>query len=418
MKLLRNICRILVGAVFICSGFVKGVDPWGSAYKFIDYFNAFHLSILNPAALSFSFLLSLFEFTVGICLFLNIKTKWAAWGALLFMVIFTPLTLVLAITNPVSDCGCFGDAFILTNWQTFWKNIILLILVLLLFRQRKQFVSLFNFLEQTVIVIIAICLMLGIEAHSYRHLPILDFRPYAIGTHLSENMGSTTNTQQEEYILTLLYKNKKTGDIQEFTEQDYPWQDTLNWEFVSSSEKLLQEGSETPIHDFIIEHPLRGDITQDILQDPGYTFLAVSYNLDRANPSRQDKINELAGYVQSKGYRFYGLTSSLPGEIREYSEKHKVNYTFCTTDEIQLKTMIRSNPGIILLHQGTVIAKWGYRDIPDINDIKNKDLAAYCITGQQKQSDRYMLYALILLCTSCLGGYCARKYWKQRRKEY
>ncbi len=153
------VARTLLGCMFIFSGFVKGVDPLGSDYKFTDYFNAFGMEWMNFSALFFSFVLSLAEFMIGVCLFLNIKTKWAAWGALFFMAFFTPLTLVLAIKNPVTDCGCFGDALILSNWETFWKNVVLLAMALVIFYNKKKFCSMFNFLEQTVIILCTIAFM-------------------------------------------------------------------------------------------------------------------------------------------------------------------------------------------------------------------------------------------------------------------
>lgn len=414
MKIIRNICRILVGLLFIYSGFVKGVDPLGSNYKFIDYFNAFHLSWMNGTALFFSFLLSLAEFLIGLSLFLNIKTKWAAWGAMLFMAVFTPLTLILAIKNPVTDCGCFGDALVLTNWETFWKNIIILALTLVVFMQKEKFKSIFNFLEQTTLVIISAFFMLGIEFHCYRHLPIIDFRPYAIGKNITEGMTIPEGAPHDEYEITLQYRNKQTGEIKDFTEENYPWQDTLNWEYVNSSEKLIKEGFKAPIHDFIIEHPEMGDITQDILQDNGYTFLVVSYNINKANPANQEKLNKLAAYAQENGYQFYGLSASLGDDIQKYTEAHHVNYEFCSTDEIQLKTIIRSNPGLVLLHGGTVIQKWGHRDLPEVEELKDKNLMAYCLSKQQNQTDKYQIYSLILLYLTCLGFYLAKKYKKNK----
>ena len=196
MKLLRNICRILVGIVFIYSGFVKGVDPLGSDYKFTDYFNAFGMSWMGFSTLFFSFLLSMAEFLIGICLFLNIKIKTAAWGAILFMGFFTPLTLILAIKNPVTDCGCFGDALILTNWETFWKNIILLAMTLVIFYTRDKYKPIFNFLEQTVVLVGTVIFMFCVQWYSFRHLPIVDFRPYAIGKNISEGMAIPANRQQ------------------------------------------------------------------------------------------------------------------------------------------------------------------------------------------------------------------------------
>lgn len=413
MKLLRNICRILVGILFIYSGFVKGVDPLGSDYKFTDYFNAFGMSWMGVTALFFSFLLSMAEFLIGLCLFLNIKTRIASWGALLFMGFFTPLTLILAIKNPVTDCGCFGDALILTNWETFWKNIVLLAMTLVIFYNRSKFKSLFNFLEQTVILVCTIILMFSIQWYSYRHLPILDFRPYAIGKNIQSGMTIPEGAPHDEYETTLQYKNKNTGEIKDFTEQNFPWQDTVNWEYANSVQKLVKEGYKAPIHDFVIEHPEQGDITQEVLQDNNYTFLVISYNINKANPVQQEKLNRLAAYAQSKGYRFYGLSASVADDVHKYTEAHHVNYDFCSTDEIQLKTMIRSNPGLVLLREGTVIDKWGSRDIPEVEELQEQDLTAYCLQKQQGTTDKYLIYTLVLLYFSCLFLYMVRKYKRQ-----
>lgn len=414
MKLLRNICRILVGLLFIYSGFVKGVDPLGSNYKFIDYFNAFHMNWMGSTALFFSFILSLAEFLIGICLFLNIKTKWAAWGALLFMCVFTPLTLVLAIKNPVTDCGCFGDALVLTNWETFYKNIILLALTLVIFYYKEKFKSIFNFLEQTVLLVCTTILMLSIELYCYRHLPILDFRPYAIGKNITEGMTIPAGAPHDEYKITLKYKNKNTGETKDFSEENYPWQDTLNWEYVSSSEKLIKEGFKAPIHDFVIEHPEMGDITQDVLQDNGYTFLVIAYNINKTNPTNQEKLNQLAAYAQEKGYRFYGLSASVGEDTRKYADAHHVNYEFCSTDEIQLKTIVRSNPGLILLREGTILNKWGHRDLPEVEELQDKNLTAFCLNEQQGITDKFLIYTLILAYIAGLLLYMVKKYKKTK----
>lgn len=410
MKLLMNICRILVGLVFIFSGFVKGVDPLGSNYKFIDYFNAFNMNWMGFSALFFSFILSLAEFMIGMSLFLNIKTKWSAWGALLFMGVFTPLTLILAIKNPVTDCGCFGDAWVLTNWETFGKNVVLLAMTLVIFFNRQRFKSIFNLLEQSVILVGTVIFMLSIEFYGYRHLPILDFRPYAIGKNIPEGMTIPEGAPHDEYKITLKYKNKNTGEIKEFDETNYPWQDTLNWEYSSSDQKLIKEGFKAPIHDFTVEHPNMGDITEEILQDDNYTFLAIAHNLGKTNAAYQDKLNKLAAYAQEKGYRFYGLTASNPDDIKKYMEKHQVPYDFCSTDEIQLKTIIRSNPGLILLKKGTIIDKWGHRDLPEVEQLSNTDPLAYCLQKQQGITDKYVVYSLILLYLLLLFFFMTRKY--------
>ncbi len=414
MKLLMNVCRILVGAVFIFSGFVKGVDPLGSNYKFIDYFNAFGMGWMNFSALFFSFVLSLAEFLIGICLFLNIKTKWAAWGALLFMAVFTPLTLILAIKNPVTDCGCFGDAWVLTNWETFWKNVVLLAMVLVIFFKRDHYKSLFNFLEQTVLLTGTIVFMLCIEFYCYRHLPIIDFRPYAIGKNIQEGMSIPEDAPHDEYKTTLNYKNKNTGEVKEFDETNYPWQDTLNWEYHSSEQKLIKEGFKAPIHDFVMEHPNLGDITDEVLQDDNYTFLVISYNLNNISTDNLEKINELAAYARDKGYRFYGLTASNSDVVKQLTDLHHIPYEFCSMDEIQLKTIVRSNPGLVLLKKGTVIDKWGHRDIPGIEILKDKEPLAYCLNEQQSITKKYVVYSLTLLYLCLLFLYMIKKYRKTK----
>lgn len=414
MKLLRNICRILVGLLFIYSGFAKGVDPLGSNYKFIDYFNAFHMGWMSGTAIFFSFVLSLAEFLIGLCLFLNIKTKWAAWGALLFMGFFTPLTLVLAINNPVTDCGCFGDALVLTNWETFWKNVILLAITLVVFWQKQQFRSIFNFLEQTTIVICTAIFMLSIEIHCYRHIPIIDFRPYAIGKNITEGMTIPEGAPHDEYKITLKYRNKNTGEIEEFTEENYPWQDTVNWEYASSSEKLVKEGFKAPIHDFVIEHPELGDITEEVLNDPSYTFLVIAYNINKSDASYQERINHLASYAQDKGYRFYCLTASTADDVQKYAERHHTNYDFCSTDEIQLKTIVRSNPGLVLLREGTILGKWSHRNLPKVEELQNTNPSSFSLQQQQQKADRTLIYCLVFLYTACILLYTTRKYKKQK----
>ncbi len=410
MKFLANLSRILVGVVFIFSGFVKGVDPLGSNYKFIDYFNAFGMGGLSFSALFFSFVLSLAEFLIGICLFLNIKTKWAAWGALLFMGVFTPLTLILAIKNPVTDCGCFGDAWVLSNWETFGKNIVLLAFTIMAFIYRNKFKPLFNFLEQTVLVAGTIIFMLCIEFYCYRHLPILDFRPYAIGKNITEGMTIPEDAPHDEYQITLKYKNKNTGVIQEFDETNYPWQDTLNWEFHSSDQKLVKEGFKAPIHDFVIEHPDLGNITEEILQDDNYTFLVVAYKLANTSTEDLEKINKLADYAREQGYRFYGLTASNADEVKKFTETHHIPYEFCVMDEIQLKTIVRSNPGLVLLKKGTIIDKWAHRDVPLLEDYQHKDPLTYSLTQQQDITNKYVVYSLILLYLCLVLLYMIKKY--------
>ena len=397
MRLVKNLCRIIVGIVFIYSGFVKGIDPLGSDYKFTDYFNAFGMGWMNATTLFFSFALSLAEFLIGIALLFNLWVSRMAWGALLFMAFFTPLTLVLALTNPVSDCGCFGDAMILTNWQTFWKNIILLLLAIMIFVYRKEYKSSLSLMGQFSFLTLAGAGMLCLSIYCYRHLPVLDFRPYAVGKNITEGMRLPEGAKPDQYEVTLKYKNKQTGEIRSFTEENYPWQDTLNWEYESSSERLVKKGYITPIHDLVIEHPTLGNITEEILEDDNHTILAVAYNLNQSATQYQPAINRLAEYAREKGIRFYGLTSSSERDIEAYKKRNHVPYEFCTADEIQLKTMIRSNPGVIILREGTILDKWAGKDVPDVKELQDTDLTAYCVYSREQMQRIYLVYSIILL---------------------
>ena len=397
MRLVKNLCRIIVGIVFIYSGFVKGIDPLGSDYKFTDYFNAFGMGWMNATTLFFSFALSLAEFLIGIALLFNLWISRMAWGSLLFMAFFTPLTLVLALTNPVSDCGCFGDAMILTNWQTFWKNIILLLLAIMIFVYRKEYKSSLPLMGQFSFLALAGAGMLCLSIYCYRHLPVLDFRPYAVGKNITEGMRLPEGAEPDQYEVTLKYKNKQTGEVRSFTEENYPWQDTLNWEYESSSERLVKKGYITPIHDLVIEHPTLGNITEEILEDDNHTILAVAYNLNQSDTQYQPAINRLAEYAQEKGIRFYGLTSSSERDIEAYKKRNHVPYEFCTADEIQLKTMIRSNPGVIILREGTILDKWAGKDVPEVKELQDTDLTAYCVYSREQMQRIYLVYSIILL---------------------
>ena len=397
MKIIVNACRLLVGAVFVFSGLVKGIDPTGAVYKFTEYFHAFKMSWMDFSAVFFAFALPSLEFLIGMALVFNVRIRLAAWGALLFMSVFTPLTLVLALTNPVSDCGCFGDAVTLTNWQTFWKNIVLLACAIFVFLYRKRFVPAMNALFQWVFILLSGAFILSVAFHGRTRLPIIDFRPYAIGTDIPASMRIPEGEELDQYAMTLDYRNKQTGEVHTFTEENYPWQDTLNWEYVSSTEHLVKKGFQPPIHNFYIEHSLMGDISEEILANEGYTFLAVARSLDECDTENQASLNAIARWAKENGHAFWGLTASPPETISRYQRQENVPYEFCMADDTQLKTMIRSNPGLVLLHEGTVIGKWPGKSLPELYEKKGVNLAAFCIQEQQDLQREYLVYSFILL---------------------
>jgi len=372
MRVIKHIARLIVGATFIFSGFVKGIDPWGSAYKFTDYFNAMGLQWLVWAAFPLGVLLAFAEFAIGVGLFFNVFIRLCSWLALLFMIFFTGLTLWIALYNPVTDCGCFGDALILTNWETFYKNVVLIILTLIIFRYRNKMDDIgfkkLSYILSGIVVIIYIAL----SVYSYNHLPIFDFRPYKVGANIPEAMSIPENAPQPEYENVFFYTNKNTGKTEKFTEENYPWQDTLNWEFYDMESILIKEGYVPPIHDFRIETPEGDNIIDFFIYDENYVFMLIAYDLKKSNTSSQEKINELADWVIGQDLSFICLTSSLQDESEEFASQHNIAYPFFSCDEITLKTIIRSNPGLVVIKNGIIVAKYHYNDIPSPEEFREK----------------------------------------------
>ena len=372
MKVIKHIARILIGITFIFSGFVKGIDPWGSTYKFTDYFNAMGLEWLLWAAFPLGVLLALAEFTIGVAMLFNILTRFFSWMALLFMAIFLPLTLWVAIKNPVTDCGCFGDALVISNWATFYKNIVLTILAIIVVIYRKDMKSLIGKKVSNRLGIASILVYGIIVFYSYNHLPVFDFRPYKVGVNIPDAMIVPEDAPKDVYKNIFYYKNKNTGKVKKFSEDNYPWQDTVNWAFDNMESKLVKEGYHAPIHDFRIETPDGEDIIDYFMNDENYVFMLVAYRLDKTNRDAQYKINELANWAMGADMSFFCLTSSLPDESSEFIAETQAPYEFFNCDEITLKTIIRSNPGLVVLKGGTIVGKWHYNDIPTPEEFKKE----------------------------------------------
>lgn len=359
-----NACRFLLAAVFIFSGFIKANDPYGTIYKVQDYFAAWKWYQLSAGTLPYliALVLGIFEFTIGIQLWFGIRRRVASSLCLLAMAFLTPLTLWLAISNPISDCGCFGDAVILTNWQTFGKNLILLVAAISVFKWQKY---IFRFVTDKVDWLVALYSVVFILFYSlfcFRNLPVFDLRPYHVGMNIREGMVVPEGKTPTEYETILTYA--KDGVKKDFTVNDYPASDST-WTFVDSHMIVKKKGYEPPIQDFSIIGRDGVDLTDSVLNDKGYTFLLVAPWLSRADDSEMDLINGVYDYCVEKGYHFLCLTASSDKEIAAWQEDTGAEYPYATTDEITLKTMIRSNPGLILLKGGVVINKWSAINIPD-----------------------------------------------------
>lgn len=405
-KWLLLLSRIIIGIVFIYSGFVKGVDPLGSTYKFTDYFNAFNTPWANNLSFILSILQSVAEFVIGAAVLLNLKIRSSSLGALIFMLIFTPLTLYIAIANPVHDCGCFGDALVVTNWQTFWKNLILLIPTLFLFKNRARSINILNKTEQWFGVSILIIFIGIVINFSYKHLPIIDFRPYKIGTHIPSSMIVPEGAPADVWESIFIYKK---NDIEkEFNVSELP---DSTWTFVDAQHKLIKKGYQAPIHDFSIVSIEGTEITDIVLNSKNYNFLFVAYNLEKTEIDNMQKISALASYCYEQDYPFYGLTASSTEASNEFLTDNDAIFEFYNTDEITLKTIIRSNPGIVIIKDGVVIDKWHINDIPDTNEI-NTSIIADSISKCQKRNNTYLMYIFILL-----GGFICSIYLLLRKKK-
>ena len=372
MKAISHISRILLGITFVFSGFVKGIDPWGAAYKFTDYFSAMGLDWLAWAAFPLGVLLAFAEFVIGAMLLFKLLIRFSSLLALLFMAFFLPLTLWIALKNPVTDCGCFGDALVISNWETFYKNIALFVFAIIVFVSRKKMKNIFNVNSNRFFGGVFILTYIFLVYYSYNHLPVLDFRPYKIGVNIPDAMTAPKDAKQDVYESIFYYKNKNTDEIKQFSEDNYPWQDTLNWEFSDIKLSLVEKGYKPPIHDFIIEASDGEDVTDYFLSDESFVFILVAPNLHKSSLKSQAKINELADWALSNEMSFICLTSTLPSESQKFANANGVPYAFFQCDETTLKTIVRPNPGLMVIRGGTIIGKWHYNDIPSPEEFQNK----------------------------------------------
>ncbi len=318
LKLIVHLSRIFVGAMFIFSGFVKLVDPIGSQYKFEEYFSegVLNLEFLIPYALPFSILLIIVEILLGVSLLLGYKSKITTWSLLGITTIFLFLTWYSAYYNKVTDCGCFGDAIKLTPWETFWKNVILIGLILFLLIGVKNIKALFSKRINTSLMILSFVSFLFITFHVLNHLPIIDFRAYAVGKNITEGM------------------------------------------------QFPEDGSVPPVHDFMLEDT-QNDLAPEILK-MDKVLLVIVYNASKSDNKGFIDIKYIADKAISKGYNVYGVSASFEDDLILIQNNYDLPFDFLFCDETTLKTMLRANPGVITLNKGTVTGKWNWKDIADI----------------------------------------------------
>ncbi len=358
-----NVMRLMVACTFVFSGTVKLIDPHGTEYKIQDYAQAFGLQALAQGVvpLVLSVAIAMLEFTMGIYLLFGIRRRRTVHLALVIMLFFTPLTLYLALKNPVKDCGCFGDALVLTNWQTFFKNVVLLGAVILLTLKTRLMTRLITERNQWTVSLYTWLFSLIFAGISIYGLPIIDFRPYRIGIDLRQKLQERNQSLSQSVTYFIM---EKDGVRKEFTIDNYP---DSTWTFVDS--RLEGEGTSiSPYADFFMQAVSGENLTEQVMQDSSFVFLLLSPYLEQADDGVLDRITSVYDYVQEHGYQFYCLTSSGEESIARWQEMTGAEYPFLQTDAIVLKTMIRSNPGLMLLHDGKIVNKWPASGLPDLTE--------------------------------------------------
>ncbi len=362
-----NVCRLVVALTFIVSGYAKGIDPLGTQYKLHDYLAAMHLADYTAdwMTLAAAVVLATMEFTLGIMVLFAIRRRLVTKLLTLVMVAMTLLTIWIYFANPVSDCGCFGDAITLTNGQTLLKNVVLLACTVVMMRSPLSMPRLISKSNQWIVFNFTVIYMLATSTLCLYLLPFIDFRPYHIGADIRKGMEIPEGAEQPEFETTFILK--KDGKTQEFTLDNYP---DSTWEFVESKTVQTKAGYEPPIHDFSLTDSETGDdITEQVVQDPGYTFLLVAPQLENADDSNFGDIDQLYEYAHEYDVPFYCLTASSQNAMERWRELTGAEYSFVTADETTLKTIIRSNPGLVLLKDGKVINKWSHNALPKASEM-------------------------------------------------
>ena len=362
-----NICRFILAVTFIFSGYVKAIDPLGTLYKLKDYAAAMALNDILPdwALVIVAIALGALEFSLGVFMLFAVRRHMVSKITLALMSVMTALTVWIYIADPVKDCGCFGDALKLTNGETLLKNIVLIACATLVAWRPVDMARFISRTNQWIVRYYTITYIVVTSVYCLYTLPIFDFRPYHVGMNIKKGMEIPEGAEQPEFESTFILR--KNGVTREFTLDNYP---DSTWEYVDTKTVQTKKGYEPPIHDFAITTNDTGeDITEQVLTKKGYTFLLVSPRLAVADDSNFGDIDQIYEYAEENGVDFFCLTASTNEDIERWRELTGAEYKFCNADETTLKTMIRSNPGLILLKDGTIIGKWSHNALPQTDDL-------------------------------------------------
>lgn len=368
MKRTLNVLALVAWGVLaltlLASGFVKAIDPLGTQYKLQDYLTALHLTAPDWLTLSAAVALCAFELVLGACMALAVSRRFVTRLVVLFMGVMTVVTVWIYIADPVQDCGCFGDALHLTNGQTLLKNVVLLSLAMLAAWRWQTRPRLLRPADQWLATQGAAALSVGLSLWSLYDLPLIDFRPYHVGADIRQGMAIPEGAEKPEFATTFVME--KDGERREFSLDDYP---DSTWTFIDSRTVTVKQGYVPPIHDFSITEESGDDITDAVLSDTTLCLLLVAPVLEKADDQNFGDIDRLYEHCQDRGFRFLCLTASGAKAITRWRDATGAEYPFCHTDAVTLKTIVRSNPGLVALRRGTVLAKWSHNRLPEPQDI-------------------------------------------------
>ena len=377
-KVALNFSRWFVGVLFIFSGLIKANDPLGFGYKLQEYFEVFHIDFLNSWATGIAIILCVLEIVLGALLLFGFWKNQVTKGLLGLIIFFTFLTFVSAAFKVVTSCGCFGDAIPLTPWQSFTKDLILLVLIVYLFINREKINPITTnakLQKGLAIGVFAASLLFGI--FTYNFLPIIDFLPYKVGSSIPESMKLPPGAAQDEYLIMYQLKNKKTNETKTMSDKDYMaqevWKDE-NWEVVGTPDrKLIKKGYDIKIKDLLITDASGTDYTKEIVENPYYNLVVVAYNLKDANEKAVQEINALAlNATDQFNIRTVLLTSNSAQDADAFSKKNKLFAEVFYADAVPLKSMVRANPGVLLLKNGVIINKWHFHTLPSFDKLSEK----------------------------------------------
>jgi len=377
---ITHVARVLVGGLFIFSGFIKANDPLGFSYKLKEYFEVFQndtgmafFELFGHIALPLAIIICASEIILGVMLLIGYRRDLTLWLLFAQIAFFTFLTFYSACFNKVTHCGCFGDFLKLKPWESFWKDIALMILITLLFSGKENIKEVFAPMMTNGLFTIGLLFSLGFPIYTYRNLPIFDFRAYAPGMNIKDNMKYPSTYKPAEIETGFIYENLKTGEKKHFNLKDYPWQDTLNWKWFATDNVVIKDAVDAPkITDFNVNNLDGAPITDSLLNNKDYSFWLIVYDLNETEDNKAliSEINDFCKLASMEKYQFIALTASGPSDIDAFKHKHNALFDFATVDQTVLKTMIRSNPGLMLMKQGTVIANWHWLNWPGFSEVK------------------------------------------------